>query len=100
MAINYAMTILGYEPSQVASIICLVLFLILGSIILALNIKHKTWFFMSLVVAAGLEVLGLGFRIGVKEKPFSIPIYIMFSIPILVAPTIFAIADYSLVARM
>jgi uncharacterized membrane protein len=98
--INYANSILGYEPSQAASIVCLVLFFVLGAVVLGLNLKFKSWFFMSLVVAAILEVIGLAFRVEVKEKPFSIPIYIGYSLPVLVAPTIFAIADYALVSRM
>lgn len=98
--IDYTYSIIGYEPSEVASIVCLVLFAVLGLVMLALNIKYKTWFFMALVGGAALETFGLAFRLVVKEKPYSVPIYILFAVPILVAPTIFAIADYSLVAKM
>jgi hypothetical protein len=82
------------------TILFLALFSLVGIIVLGLNIRFKSWFFMSLIVATILELVGLGFKIAMKYHPTSIPIIILYIIPVLVAPTVFAIADYSLVSKM
>ena len=81
--------------SEVASIVFIALFTIAALIVFILNVRSKTWFFMSLVVAAALEILGMSFKIVTKYYPTSVPFLILYILPVLVAPTIFAIAGYS-----
>lgn len=92
----------GFEPSIPLASISIAAFLILGAIILYLSIKHKTWYMIPLVVGCALEIFSFCFRIGANATSTyrSIPIYGCATSPLLLAPTIFAMADYALVSKM
>jgi hypothetical protein len=92
--------ILGYYPSPAFSLPLLVLFSIATVAHVALAIRHKTWYFLILSIGGFLEAFGFAFRVVYADDLYSIPIYTLMMIPILIAPTLLAAADYALVAKL
>jgi len=89
-----------YTPSLALCIISIIVFAIEGIILLALNIKFKAWFFMVLPVAAAMEIFGFGWRIHMIYNLDDKAGFILYIVPILLAPTVIAAADYALVSKL
>ena len=88
----------GYEPSMPAAITFAVLFGCFAIVVFALNIRYKLWFLMVIPVASLMELVGFVIRPNGADNKLGL--YIVSVLLILLAPTIFAMADYSLLSNM
>lgn len=92
-----AYNIYGYEPSEAGAYISAAIFAVLFLAVLALNIRYKTWFFMVVPIASIMELIGFVLR---PDSEYNVKRYIVSTLGILLAPTVFAMADYTLISRM
>ena len=90
----------GFTPNLGAAIFCLAFFALLGIILFALTVRFRTWYMLSLVGGVVLEVLSFSFRIVGSHDPYNRGAFIAYYIPVLLAPTVFAAASYSVISRM
>jgi len=95
-----AFTYIGYRPTDAPAAVFLGIFLIAAFANLALTVIKKTWFMIPLVVGCFLEVIGLIFRLVSPSQPNSLIVFVLYYIPILVAPTILAIPDYAMASKL
>jgi len=94
------LTFFGFKPNIPISIAAIVVFAILTLILLGLNVKFKAWFFMILPLAGAMETIGFLSHTYCIYHPNNEPSYILFMVPVLLAPTVFAAADYTLVSKL
>jgi len=87
----------GYDPSTPGAIVTAVLFAVMGTVVLILNVRFKSWFLMAVPVAAYMEVVGFALRL---DSSYDLGKYIVAVLCILLAPTVFAVADYGLISRI
>jgi len=89
--------IFGYDPNKHAAEAAAILFAALCIITFALNIKFKSRFLMVIPIAALMETIGYALR---PYSAFNVGKYIITTLCILLAPTIFAMADYALISKI
>jgi len=92
-----SMTIYGYYPNEPLAYAAVGVFAALCLTMIALNIRFKSWFMMVIPAASMMELIGFALR------PFAaldVPKYVVSTLMILLAPTVFAMADYSLLSKM
>ncbi|KAH8825953.1 RTA1 like protein-domain-containing protein [Flagelloscypha sp. PMI_526] len=63
-------------------------------------VRYKTWYFLPLVIATWMQVLGYIIRIFSAKNPTSIPLYIVSVVLILCAPTLMAASVYIILGRI
>lgn len=85
----------GFEPILGLEAAALAIFSILTFTILVLNVRGKTHYMTPIVVGGALEIMALAFRIVTTYESHEI-FYILYIVPVLVAPTVLAAADYAL----
>jgi len=87
----------GYDPNKPAAIACAVLFAVCLVAVFALNIKFKSWFMMVVPAAALLELIGFVLR---PTALYTEGKYVTSLVCIIVAPTVYACADYAMISRI
>lgn len=94
--------IYGFEPNEGLAGASLGIFTILGGILLYQIIKHKTWYLMPLPVGCAMEIFSFAFRLqaAVDADYNSLVRYICYLFPLILTPTVVAMADYALVSKM
>jgi len=86
----------GFKPNLGLEIAAITVYAILTVIVFYLNVKKRTFFMMPIVVGGALEIFGFAWRIWETSHFNSEAGYILYLVPVLVAPTVLAAADYSL----
>jgi hypothetical protein len=89
--------IYGYDPNRPLAYACTAIFAVLCVAVGIINIRHKSWFFIVIPIASAMEVVGFAIR---PDAAFDVGKYIVTTLCILLAPTVYAMADYALVSRM
>lgn len=88
-----------YTPSLVIGVLGVVLFTIALIAHLYLLVRHRTWYFSTVVVGTLMEVVGYGFRIlSSQQDPYSVPWFVVQYFFIVVAPVFFSAAIYAIVS--
>ncbi|KAI9671855.1 MAG: hypothetical protein M1831_003383 [Alyxoria varia] len=90
----------GYEPSLPAAIIFFVLFLIAACMHVVEMVKHRSWYFIPLIIGIFFEFVGYGFRLQSHFERMSLQPYIGQTTTLLVAPVLFAATIYMLLGRI
>jgi hypothetical protein len=86
----------GYDPNVPLAYVSAGYFASCAVIVAMINFRSKVWFMTPVVVASLMETIGFLLRPHCKD---SMGPYIFSTLCILLAPTVFAIADYSLLGR-
>lgn len=86
----------GFSPNIPLEIFATVLYFVLTIGVLYKNIKHRTWFMMPIVIGGLLECFGFCYRTWETYNLNSEVGFILYLVPVLVAPTILAAGDYGL----
>jgi len=86
----------GFKPILGIEVAALVVYSILTICVLYLNVRKRTWFMMPIVVGGALEIFGFAWRIWETSNDHSEVGFILYLVPVLVAPTVLAAADYAL----
>lgn len=89
--------IYGYDPNEPMAYITMVVFIILFLIVTGMNIKYKTWWFMVIPIGSFMEFISFGFR---PDSAYTVNKYVISTLGILLAPTVFAMADYSMLSKL
>lgn len=89
--------IYGYDPSTAGAIISSIIFAIIAAITLGLSIRYRTWFMLVIPIGATMEVIGFALR---PSSSHSVGKYVITTLMILLSPTIFAMADYTMISRI
>lgn len=91
--------IYGYTPSLAVGVLGVVLFFIALIAHLYLLIRHRTWYFSTILVGTIMEVVGYVFRIlSSQEDPYSVPWFVVQYFFIVVAPVFFSAGIYTIVS--
>ena len=89
----------SYTPSLAVGALGVALFAIAFAAHLYLLLKHRTWYFSTVLVGTFMEVLGYIFRIlSSQQDPYSVPWFVAQYFCIVVAPVMFSAAIYSIVS--
>lgn len=89
--------IYGYDPNTGLAYASATIFGILLLIVAILNVKFKSWFFLVIPIGSFMEVIGFALRPGAA---YDVKRYVLSTLGILLAPTIFAMADYTLISKL
>jgi uncharacterized membrane protein len=90
-----------YTPSLVVGVLGVVLFFIALIAHSYLLIRHRTWYFSTVIVGLVAEIIGYAFRILSSQRdPYSITFFVAQYFCIVVAPVCFSAAIYTLVSVM
>jgi hypothetical protein len=82
-------------------VLAVVLFALALGLHLWLLIRHKTWYFSTVVVGTFMEVIGYIFRIlASKKNPYAVSYFVGQYFCIVVAPVFFSAAIYTLISVM
>jgi len=87
----------GYTPEETGAIVVSITFGIFALIIFYQNLKFKTYFFHFVPVASAMECIGFALR---PHSEFHFNRYIVSTLFILLSPTIFALAGYTLTSKI
>eukprot|EP00026_Physarum_polycephalum_P014648 Phypoly_transcript_15186.p1 GENE.Phypoly_transcript_15186~~Phypoly_transcript_15186.p1 ORF type:complete len:283 (+),score=51.62 Phypoly_transcript_15186:82-930(+) len=90
----------GFKPIMGLQIAALVVYSLLTATVLGLNIWKRAWFMMAIVVGGALEIFAFAWRIWETSHYNSEAGYILYLVPVLVAPTVLAAANYALAASI
>ncbi|TKA70048.1 hypothetical protein B0A55_07905 [Friedmanniomyces simplex] len=91
--------IYGYTPSLTLAALAIALFLVASILHLWLIVRHRTWYFIPLLVGTVLEVVGYIFRLlSSQQDPYSIPWFVVQYFCIVVAPVFYGAAIYTVVS--
>ena len=91
-----AIIIYGYVPSVVLAVIGVVTFAVSTTSHIGQVAKHRTWFFIFLIVGCSMEVVGYVFRsLSSKVDPYSVPYFVVQYFFIVVAPVFFSAGKLS-----
>lgn len=67
-----------YTPSLAVGVLAVVLFAIGLAIHFFLLLKHRTWYFSTVVVGTMMEIVGYAFRIlSSQQNPYSVPWFVV-----------------------
>jgi hypothetical protein len=67
-----------YTPSLVVGVLGVVLFAIGLAAHLFLLLRHRTWYFSTVVVGTAMEIVGYAFRIlSSQQNPYSVPWFVV-----------------------
>jgi len=86
----------GFKPNKGAEYFVVVVYFVLTVFIFIRNCKHRTWFMMPIALGGAFETFAFAWRIYETYHNDSEMGYILYLVPVLVAPTILAAADYNL----
>ncbi|RYN17532.1 hypothetical protein AA0112_g12025 [Alternaria arborescens] len=91
-----------YDPSMAAAIVFIVLFLIVTALHFYQMMRTRTWIFVPFVLGGVFEVIGyIGRAISAQETPnWSVAVYSVQTILLLVAPALFAASIYMMLGRI
>ncbi|KNG48359.1 hypothetical protein TW65_04881 [Stemphylium lycopersici] len=91
-----------YNPSLAAAIIFIVLFFTVTALHFYQMLRTRTWIFIPFVVGGVFEVIGyIGRAIAAQQSPnWSVAIYSVQTILILIAPALFAASIYMMLGRI
>ncbi|KAK3901581.1 RTA1 like protein-domain-containing protein [Staphylotrichum tortipilum] len=91
-----------YDPNLAANIVFIVLFAALTAGHIFLLIRKRVWYFIPFVLGCTFETLGyVGRAIASKEAPdFTLSVYIMQTLLILLGPALLAASIYMILARL
>jgi hypothetical protein len=88
-----------YTPSLAVGVLGVILFLIALVAHLYLLLRHRTWYFSTVLVGTLMEVVGYIFRIlSSQQDPYSVPWFVVQYFFIVVAPVFFSAAIYAVVS--
>ena len=87
----------GYTPNAAAAYVCVALYAIPFIAISALNIKFKSWFMIPVCIGCLMEIIGFAIR---PTSAYSVSQYVLTVLMVLLAPTIYAMSDYSFLSKM
>jgi RTA1 like protein len=108
----------GFQPIKGLEIAALIIYCILTVLALTMNIRKKSWFMNPIVAVSPpipiaqislsnssnqggvLEIIGFAARIWETSNNQSEAGYIVYLVPVIVAPTVLAAANYSLTSIM
>jgi len=86
----------GFVPNKGLEIAVLIILVVLTIAMLIQNIRKRTWFMMPIVYGGLIEILGFSARIYTTWHTDSQNGFIIYLVPVIVAPTVLAAADYAL----
>ncbi|KAL6702694.1 hypothetical protein ACN47E_001018 [Coniothyrium glycines] len=91
-----------YEPSMVAAVIFIILFVIVTALHTYQMMRTRTWIFIPFVVGGVFQVIGyIGRAIASNEAPnYSVGVYCIQTILLLVSPALFAASVYMMLGRI
>ncbi|KAG7285716.1 hypothetical protein NEMBOFW57_008010 [Staphylotrichum longicolle] len=91
-----------YDPSLAANIVFIVLFAAATAGHIFLLVRKKVWYFIPFVLGCTFETIGyVGRAIAAKEAPdFSLSVYILQTLLILLGPALLAASIYMILARL
>lgn len=93
--------IFGYTPSFALGVLAVILFAIALALHIWLLIRHRTWYFSTVVVGTFMEVIGYIFRIlASKKNPYAVSYFVGQYFCIVVAPVFYSAAIYTLISVM
>ena len=68
----------SYTPSLAVGVLGVVLFAIALAAHLSLLLRHRTWYFSTVVVGTAMEIVGYAFRIlSSEQNPYSVPWFVV-----------------------
>ena len=69
--------VIRYTPSLAVGVLGVVLFAIALAAHLFLLLRHRTWYFSTVVVGTAMEIVGYAFRIlSSQQNPYSVPWFV------------------------
>lgn len=75
---RYIDIIIRYTPSLAVGVLGVVLFGIALAAHLFLLLRHRTWYFSTVVVGTAMEIVGYAFRIlSSQQNPYSVPWFVV-----------------------
>ncbi len=86
-----------YEPNIPLAYVAAAFFAVCAVAVFILNYRSKMYFMTPLVIGSVMEVIGFLLR---RPSEDHLGVFIISLLCILLAPTVFAITDYSLLARL
>ena len=91
----------SYTPSFALGILAVILFLLALGLHLWLLLRHRTWYFCTVVIGTVMEVIGYIFRIlASKINPYAVSYFVGQYFCIVVAPVFYSAAIYTLITVM
>jgi hypothetical protein len=89
--------IYGYDPNHRLAQVAAAIFALLMIVVLIINIRFRSWFFMVIPIASLMEAIGFVVR---PYAAYSVGKYIISTLCILLAPTVYAMGDYAMISKM
>lgn len=89
--------IYGYNPNEELAYAATAVFGVLFVVVMAINFKFKSWFFIVIPIASLMELVGFVLR---PHAAYDVSKYVVSTLGILLAPTIYAMANYALIKRL
>lgn len=91
-----------YKPSKIAGAVFAILFLATSLVHLVQTIRHRTWYFIAMIIGGIMECVGYAARVkSSQETPhWKMGPYIVQAILILVAPALVAATAYMILGRI
>ncbi|KAH6849569.1 putative RTM1-like protein [Alternaria alternata] len=91
-----------YNPSMAAAVIFIILFFLITALHSYQMMRTRTWIFIPFVIGGVFEVIGyIGRAISAQESPnWSVAVYSLSTILLLVAPALFAASIYMMLGRI
>jgi len=90
-----------YVPSLAVGLLGVILFLVAFGFHLFLLLRHRTWYFSTVVVGLVMEIIGYLFRIlASKKNPYAVSYFVAQYFCIVVAPVFFSAAIYTIISVM
>ena len=89
--------IYGYTPNETAAYVVAAIFGVLFLVTGVLTIRFRSWFFLVVPIASLMEVIGMAMRPG---SEYTLSKYIVSVLMVLLAPTIYAMADYAMLSKL
>jgi len=87
----------GYTPEETGAIVVSITFGLFAIITLFQNFKFKSYYFIFVPIASAMECVGFALR---PHSEFHFSQYIVSTLLILLSPTIFAMAGFSLISKI
>lgn len=101
VSMNAADPLNSYVPSLALGILGAALFFIASAFHMWLLVRHRTWYFSTVVVGLAMEIVGYAFRLLASQKnPYSVPYFVAQYFCIVTAPVFFSAAIYTIISVM